>query len=385
MGDPFKKVQSGDRLRIPATAYNRLMDVARDHQADKQNTRQKQETSLPQPGVILTVRNDSGSDCDRFEVLGLDSPVFEPTDNTADFSRGVVMDAKTPDDPTHRGSFVVLLEPIADGAVGRAIVQGAAYVQVDITGNDVDEWADIEDAETGNLKAGVTGSAKILWRASSATGVQWCVCLLGAKADNQVSASDTDGTRNTLRDSGGTHKLVGDNESQITEVYEITGVSTGASTTVAVAKAGNIVTGSHINITGIVGTVGGTLNGNSYYVTVAGNDLTLYADADRLVHVDTAGQAYTSDGTVSHGQDVSAGNGWIDFVVLGADETNQQLLARHKHTGERVKSSGCGSGCGVLNMLIDAGHIVAFSSYDETWSEKWYDAFTGEQIEEPSV
>ncbi len=381
----MKKVQSGDPLKIPAATFNTLIDVARDHQASRQNAKRRPEMPVPLPGVVLTVRNDSGADADRFDVLGLGSPVFEPTDNKADFSRGVVMDAKTPDDPTHRGAFVVLLEPIADGAVGRAIVQGLAYVQVDISDNDIDEWAEIEDAETGNLKAGVTGSAKILWRASSATGVQWCVCLLGAKANNQVSASDTDGTRNTLRDSGGTHKLVGDNESQITEVYEITGVTCGAHTTVAVAKAGNIVTGSHVSIGGIVGTVASTLNGNSYYVEVSGQNLTVFTDADRTAHVDTTGLAYTSDGMVTHGQDVAAGNGWVDFVVLGADEANQQLLARHKHTGERVKSNGCGSGCGVVNMLIDAGHIVAFSALDETWAEKWYDAFSGEQIEEPSV
>ncbi len=39
MSDSLKKVKRGDPLRIPAAAYNRLMDVARDHQADKQNTR----------------------------------------------------------------------------------------------------------------------------------------------------------------------------------------------------------------------------------------------------------------------------------------------------------------------------------------------------------
>jgi|GEM_PF-6977933 len=31
MRDPFKKVQPGNRLRIPAVAYNRLMDMARNH------------------------------------------------------------------------------------------------------------------------------------------------------------------------------------------------------------------------------------------------------------------------------------------------------------------------------------------------------------------
>jgi len=188
MGDPFKKVHPGERLRIPATAYNRLMDVARDHQADKQNTARRPAMSLLPSGVILTVKNSSGSDCGRFEILGLDSPVFPPEDNTADFSRGPVMSAVTPADPNHRGSFVVLLEPIADGAVGRAIIQGAAYVQVDITDTD-HEWADVTDGETEYLTSGATGSARIIWHESSAPGQVWCVCLLTGRGGGSTDDS----------------------------------------------------------------------------------------------------------------------------------------------------------------------------------------------------
>jgi hypothetical protein len=159
MGDTLKKVQPGDPLRIPAATFNTLIDVARDHLAHQQNSACHPALALPPPGVILTVRNDSSSDRDRFDVLGLDAPVFPPEDNTADFSRGPIMSGVYPVDPDHRGAFVVTLEPIASGAIGRATVQGAVYVQVDIADADVDGWADIEDGETGNLKACLYGSA----------------------------------------------------------------------------------------------------------------------------------------------------------------------------------------------------------------------------------
>ncbi len=39
MSNALKKVHAGEQLRIPASTCNRLMDAARDHQADKQNVR----------------------------------------------------------------------------------------------------------------------------------------------------------------------------------------------------------------------------------------------------------------------------------------------------------------------------------------------------------
>ncbi len=175
----MKKVRKGDPLEVSAATFNSFIDAARAHRLSKRNGASQPAIQIPPPGVILTVKNDSGGDCARFEVLGLAAPVFAPTDNTADFSRGPVMSAAEPVDPDHLGSFVVVLEPIASGGVGQAIVQGAVYVKVLIADADIATWADVTDAETGHLTAAVTGSARILWRTGSGTGTVWCVCLLG--------------------------------------------------------------------------------------------------------------------------------------------------------------------------------------------------------------
>jgi hypothetical protein len=194
VGDTLKKVQPGDPLRIPASTFNTLIDVARDHLANRQNATRQPVLALPPPGVILTIRNDSGSDCGRFEVLGLDEPVFPPEDNTADFSRGPVMSCVYPVDPDHLGAFVVLLEPIAAGAVGRAMVQGAVYVQVQIDDLDKADWADITDGEPGYLTATDSGSARILWYDGEEVGTLWCVCLLGAGGGSGGSTDDSSGS-----------------------------------------------------------------------------------------------------------------------------------------------------------------------------------------------
>ena len=224
MGDSLKKVHPGDPLRIPAATFNTLIDVARAHLARKQNVGGQSQAASPPPGVILTIRNDSGSDRDRFEVLGLDEPVFPPEDTSTDMSRGPVMSCVYPAVPDHLGAFVVLLEPIASGTVGRAMIQGAVPVQVDFTDTDPNTWADISNGVAANLKAMATGSAKILWRTGDPgdTGVEWCICELTGGSDRCVAVTSEDSTPRALRSTDEEvedkpHKIVGDDEEQIDE------------------------------------------------------------------------------------------------------------------------------------------------------------------------
>jgi hypothetical protein len=304
MGDTLKKVQPGDPLRIPAATFNTLIDVARAHLERKQNVGGQSQAASPPPGVILTIRNDSGSDRDRFEVLGLDEPVFPPEDNTADMSRGPVMSGVYPVDPDHLGAFVVLLEPIASGAVGRAMIQGAVPVQVDFADTAPNTWADISDGVAANLKAMATGSARILWRTGEPgdTGVEWCICELTGSSDRRVAVTSEDSTPAALRSTDEEvedkpHKVVGDDEEQIDET--------------------------------------------------------------------------------------PADGGWIACEVLGEAEANQQLVIGHKHRRQAVDTSNFGDPfCGIHNLRIDAGHIVAFQKYNAQWNLVWVDAFTGEEIEE---
>ena len=72
---------------------------------------------------------------------------------------------------------------------------------------------------------------------------------------------------------------------------------------------------------------------------------------------------------------VAAGAGWIACEVLGAADTNQQLVIQHKHTGAAVDTSLL-SDCWVNNFRIDAGHITAIQM-QTSGGLAWYDAFTG--------
>jgi hypothetical protein len=164
------KVSSGQKLRIPAADYNAFVDAA---EAYKSQSRQQQvdRNGVPLPPDVALVRNDSGADQDRFAILGLDAPLIGPDENLLGFQEHLTFSGISPDEDQHAHRFCVLQEPIAAGAIGRAVVAGVTPVQLDVQAAD-DDLAGVVTDETGSLKTGTEGGARILWK-SSDTGVQW--------------------------------------------------------------------------------------------------------------------------------------------------------------------------------------------------------------------
>ena len=80
MSDSLKKVQTGQPLVIPASAYNAFIDAAIDFRQRTAHIGQGAQPAFQQATIIL-VRNDSGADRQRFEVLGVDGPVIDPSYN----------------------------------------------------------------------------------------------------------------------------------------------------------------------------------------------------------------------------------------------------------------------------------------------------------------
>lgn len=125
---------------------------------------------------IVRVKNSSGADRGRFEVLGVDGVVFTPTDNLAQFQNAIYLDGKKPT-ASHLGKFVLLCQPLPSGAIGWAWVAGACVVKVDF-GYDGQPYADVKDGDTGLLLGGEGGAAQVLWK-EEGTGTKWAVVRLG--------------------------------------------------------------------------------------------------------------------------------------------------------------------------------------------------------------
>ncbi len=176
MGDALKKVTTGSPLAIPATAYNAFIDAARAEQAHQGDQGAARE-SVPRESGIVLIKNTTESDLDRFAILGIDAPVFTPTEAEQEFKNRVALKGVTPTLADHEGRFVILLEPVKAGGIAMACVQGVFPVKVDVQDEDHD-FADVDDGECGHLKSALTGAAQILWK-ESGTGEKWAVVRLG--------------------------------------------------------------------------------------------------------------------------------------------------------------------------------------------------------------
>jgi len=171
MGDTLKKVQPGQRMAIPAQTFNTFIDAARDYLGRRQNQGGDPLTEPRQAGVIL-VRNDTGEDRALFDTLGLDGPVYTPADNEEGFKFGYALKGIAPTAADHAGNFAVCQEPIADGKIGRCLVQGVTPVKLNILRED-HGFADVVD--DGRLSSAPEGAAQILWKEGGTGEDKWAL------------------------------------------------------------------------------------------------------------------------------------------------------------------------------------------------------------------
>ncbi len=175
----MKRVQNGDEVSLSANAYNAWCDAAEDLQSRRMSQTGVARPERRVPDVVL-VRNDSGADVDRYGILGIDGPIITPTDNLDEFKNRVTLKGVLPTS-AHADAFVVLLEPLADGVIGEAIISGVCQVQIDVaSAADTTCGADVDD--TAKLKSGA-GSNSILWK-ESGTGTKWAVVRIGGGGGN---------------------------------------------------------------------------------------------------------------------------------------------------------------------------------------------------------
>jgi len=162
MSDPMKKVQSGDPLVIPAQAYNAFVDAAKDFQQRTRHVGQQATPGYRSAGIVL-VKNESGEDRDRFDILGLGEPVILPDaggSSEQTFKNTVALRGEMPDGTLHEGKFAILAEPLAAGAIGRAYLAGvtAARLRLEDSAQEVAR-AEIIDADATALQPASDGSS----------------------------------------------------------------------------------------------------------------------------------------------------------------------------------------------------------------------------------
>ena len=176
--------QPGDRS-IPASFLNRVGDAA-DLVLNQQGGGAFGGTT---DSDVILVYNSSGSDVSRFGVLALGDVRITQADNAEEFAQRVYMDGVQPAVGDHEGKFVVALEPIASGKIGRCVAGGLVQCQVTIN-DDAHEYATITDDSVAKLSSAASGYARIMWKAGT-SGDQWAIVQLNAQPQTMFRAKIT--------------------------------------------------------------------------------------------------------------------------------------------------------------------------------------------------
>ncbi len=137
-------------------------------------------------GLWVPVRNDSGDDRKRFEILAINGSVLDPADDLETFQNRVAFKGVVPT-ADKAGLFVVLQEPIHEDAVGLACIIGITVVKLDIASS-ADEsatFADVKDGAADRLSVNNDKGAQILWKepGNDPTNGKWGIIRIGAGGD----------------------------------------------------------------------------------------------------------------------------------------------------------------------------------------------------------
>ncbi len=157
----FQRLRAGQPWRVTEPTANAIIAAAEQY---SQRSRDPGSAAPPEyafQGNIVQVKNTSDAAMPRFSVAGLGGgALFGPDANLAEFQNFVRFNVAVPtaDDA---GAFCVLIEPIAAGAIGLALVSGVAPVQIYLSDATPFEFADVS---AGNLYLQPAASgARVLW------------------------------------------------------------------------------------------------------------------------------------------------------------------------------------------------------------------------------
>ena len=185
----MEKVRQGETVKIKAATWNAFVDAANYVKEVRQNQGARGVASGLDVGIVR-IKNGESAQHDRFSALAITGVCVTAAANEDEFTscppvfEGLKMTAEREGKP-----YAILLEPIAAGEIGRAMVLGVTPAKVTIKASDDDYAVPKAGSAKGELESSSTGTARILWKAGG-SGEQWCVLQLGGagagKGDDKV-------------------------------------------------------------------------------------------------------------------------------------------------------------------------------------------------------
>ena len=181
----LRKVASGDPLRIPASAWNAMVDAAEAHRSGLLGRGEGSRPGLADARSV-PIRNETGLDIPRFGIIGIAEPIFAPDAGAEVAPEGLLQLAFRGTLPTSPGRFAIAAGPIAAGDTGRGVVAGVTVARVYVL-DESHRCADVPAIEASDSSSGPGvdpstlvlhscdgGAASILW-SEPGLGLRWAI------------------------------------------------------------------------------------------------------------------------------------------------------------------------------------------------------------------
>jgi hypothetical protein len=176
--DPLKHVDAGDEIEFYAEQVNAWTDAAR-------LARQQFGGSSPGPSDVISpwsmviVRNDTGADLPPRSVVRVDDWIISPVNRPLDVFRRPALKANTPNAITN--AVAILFDAIPDGRMGRAVINGAAVVDI-LINDSTHRFAEPISGDNTKLSSAISGPAEILAKETSGSTRRAIVRLNGGSS-----------------------------------------------------------------------------------------------------------------------------------------------------------------------------------------------------------
>lgn len=176
------------RGQISARAWNRAQDAADIVLGDRYAQTGDSQTDGPKPYTPILAQNSTTGTVNRWGVLSVAGVVFTPSGTTGaatqQFQDQPVLSGGL---PTGGSAFVVAVEPIAAGKIGRVAVAGVVQAKVDIVSSS-HTHVKAKDGDLTQLITAGNGDAEILWKEPGTGTGKWAVIRFAGGGGNGDTA-----------------------------------------------------------------------------------------------------------------------------------------------------------------------------------------------------
>ena len=165
--------------QLSARALNRAQDAADIVLGQRGNGLADGPSAGPSAYTGILAKNSTTGTVNRWGVLSVAGVVFTPSGATGSatqqFQDQPVLSGGL---PTGGSAFVVAVEPIAAGSIGRVAVAGVVQAKISIT-DAGHGFAIAKDGDLTQLTSAANGEVQILWKESGTGASKWAIVRFG--------------------------------------------------------------------------------------------------------------------------------------------------------------------------------------------------------------